>query len=183
MYLIKEIPVHERPRERLALYGVSYLSNAELLAIILRTGSKNKSAIHLAEELLYKKESLHDIAQMPVEELTTIEGIGISKAAQIHAAFELSRRLLAPKTLVSPKLISPEQIYQFVRSKYEMKMQEHFIALFLSTKGKLIKCETLFIGSLNSSLVHPREIFKKAVMYSAAAFIIFHNHLSGDPIA
>ncbi len=179
--MIKEIPFEERPRERFLKYPPSTISNHELIAIILRTGSKEESVIELAKKLLYQYPSLKVLSNTTIKELMKIRGIGKSKAIELLAAFELGRRVIKESFNQARKLHSPEAIYQFLKDELEMKSQEHFIALFLNTKGELVKKETLFIGSLNSSLIHPRELFKHAVLNSAATIIISHNHPSGDP--
>jgi len=181
MFMIKELPIKERPRERFIKYGASAVQTFELIAIILRTGSKDESVIELAKKVTYMNQSLKDLSNTSIKELKSIKGIGDSKAIELLAAFELGKRVLKESFNENSKLHSPESIYQYLKSELEMKTQEHFLALYLNTKGELIKKETLFIGSLNASLVHPREIFKHAVLNSAAAIIICHNHPSGDP--
>ena len=179
--MIKELPLKERPRERFIKYGSSYIQSFELIAIILRTGSKDESVLELAKRVSYKYNSLKDLSNASINDLKSIKGIGDSKAIELLAAFELGRRVSNETFNEQSKLQSPESIFLFLKSELEMKTQEHFLALYLNTKGELIKKETLFIGSLNSSLIHPREIFKHAVINSAAAIIICHNHPSGDP--
>ena len=179
--MIKELPIKERPRERFIKYGASSLQNFELIAIIFRTGLKDESVLELAKRVTYKFDTLKDLSKVTIKELKTIKGIGNSKAIELLAAFELGKRVSKEQFTVNNKLHSPESIYRYLKSELEMKTQEHFLALYLNTKGELIKKEVLFIGSLNSSLIHPREIFKHAVINSAAAIIICHNHPSGDP--
>jgi len=181
MFMIKEIPTEERPRERFLKYPTESISNHELIAIILRTGSREVSVIELSKKLLYKYANLKELSNAPIKDLTKLRGIGLSKAIEIKAAFELGKRVIKEGFTTQERLHSPESIYQFLKEDLEMKNQEHFIALYLNTKGELIKKETLFIGSLNSSLVHPRELFKHAVLNSAASIIVCHNHPSGDP--
>ncbi len=181
MFMIKEIPFEERPRERFLKYPKSTISNHELIAIILRTGSKQESVIELSKKLLYKYDNLKSLSNTSIKELVKIRGIGTSKAIELLAAFELGKRVTKESFNKLVKLYSPESIYQYLKDDLEMKTQEHFIALYLNTKGELVKKETLFIGSLNSSLIHPRELFKYAVLYSAATIIVSHNHPSGDP--
>lgn len=179
--MIKEIPAFDRPRERFMKHPIDMIQTSELLAIILRTGSKQESVLALAKKVLYHYDDLKDLSNTSVKELMKIKGIGPSKAIELLAAIELGKRVVSSSFLASERLESPEEIYQYLKNELEMKTQEHFIALFLNTKGGLIKKETLFIGSLNSSLVHPRELFKHAVLNSAASIIICHNHPSGDP--
>lgn len=181
LFLIKEIPKEERPRERFLEHGAEYLQNHELLAIILRTGSKEESVIDLSKKLLYKCKSLKELSMVGIKELTDIKGIGPSKAMQLLAAFELGKRMHSEDYKKRIKVHSPESIFLFLKDQMELKTQEHLLALFLNTKGELLKKETIFIGSLNTSVVHPREIFKRAVSVSAASMVIAHNHPSGDP--
>lgn len=181
MFMIKELPNKERPRERFLKYGASSIQTFELIAIILRTGSKDESVLELAKRITYQYNSLKELSDTSVKELKKIKGIGDSKAIELLAAFELGKRVNEESFNTLNKLHSPEKTYQYLKNELEMKTQEHFLALYLNTKGELLKKETLFIGSLNSSLIHPREIFKHAVLNSAAAIIICHNHPSGDP--
>jgi len=181
MFTIKEIPENERPRERFLKYPVHSISTHELIAIILRTGSKQESVIDLSKRVLYKYENLKELSNVSIKELITIKGIGLTKAIELKAAIELGKRVQTENFDSKIKLHSPESIYLYLKDELEMKNQEHFIALFLNTKGQLLKKETLFIGSLNSSLIHPRELFKHAVLNSAASIIVCHNHPSGDP--
>jgi DNA repair protein RadC len=179
--MIKEIPEMERPRERFMKYPSDSIQTHELIAIILRTGSKNESVLELSKRVFYKYSNLKELANAEIKDLMTIKGIGKSKAIELKAAFEIGKRAQLETFVEKVKLISPEAIYLYLKDQLEMKMQEHFIALYLNTKAELIKKETLFKGSLNSSLVHPREIFKHAVVNSAASIVICHNHPSGDP--
>lgn len=181
MFMIKEIPKTERPRERFMKHGPNALSNHELLAIILRTGSKEQSVIDLSKQVLYNYDSLKDLSTTTVEELTQIKGIGTSKAIEILTVFELSSRIKEETYHSKVNCQSPEQIYIYMKDALEMKTQEHLVVLYLNTKGNLIKKKTLFKGSLNSSVIHPREIFKYAVLFSAASLVLVHNHPSGDP--
>lgn len=181
MFMIKELPIKERPRERFIKYGANSIQTFELIAIILRTGSRDESVIELAKRVTYKFETLKGLSSSSIKELTTIKGIGNTKAIELLAAIELGKRVNNETFHTKFKLHSPENIYNYLKNGLEMKTQEHFLALYLNTKGELIKKETLFIGSLNSSLIHPREIFKHAVINSAAAIVICHNHPSGDP--
>ena len=181
MFMIKEIPFEERPRERFLKYPSQTISTHELIAIILRTGSKQESVIELAKRILYKYGNLKELSSASIKDLMKIRGIGTSKAVELLAAFELGKRVSKESFTPQVKLISPESIYLFLKDELEMKTQEHFLALYLNTKGELLKKETLFIGSLNSSLIHPRELFKHAVLNSAATIIVSHNHPSGDP--
>lgn len=181
MFMIKEIPTSERPRERFMKYPIDSMQTHELLAIILRTGCKDVSVIELSKKLLYQFDSLKALSNSSIKELMGLKGIGTSKAIEVLSAFELGKRALNESFKEQVILQSPEAIYHYMKTMLELKAQEHLVALYLNTKGALIKKETLFIGSLNSSLIHPREIFKHAVLNSAASIVICHNHPSGDP--
>lgn len=181
MFMIKEIPKLERPRERFLEYDIDYIQTHELIAIILRTGSKDESVLELSKRILYHFDSLRDLSQSTVSDLMKFKGVGTSKAIELLAAIELGKRVYTENFRQDVKLHSPEDIFRFMKVELESKTREHLIALYVNTKGELIKKETLFIGSLNSSLIHPREIFKYAVIHSAAAIVIVHNHPSGDP--
>jgi DNA repair protein RadC len=181
MLLVKELPLEERPRERLIHYGREALSIQELIAIILRTGSRKQSVIALAQNLFHQCESIRALNQLSFKELTSIKGIGPAKAVQLMAALELGKRLIDEPYKKSIQLTRPEMVFDFMKVEVEMDTQEKFYALYLDTKACLIKKQLLFVGSLSSSLVHPRELFKHAVRLSAASIIIVHNHPSGDP--
>lgn len=181
MFMIKEIPKSERPRERFLKYSPEAIQTHELIAIILRTGSKQESVLELSKRVLYQYSNLKELSNAEISDLLKIKGIGNSKAVELMAAFELGRRASNEFFKNNIKLVSPESIFLYLKDQLEMKTQEHFIALYLNTKAELIKKETLFVGSLNTSLVHPREIFKHAVLSSAASIVIVHNHPSGDP--
>jgi len=181
MFMIKEIPIEERPRERFLKYAKESIQTHELIAIILRTGSKDESVIELSKRVLYQYPNLKELSNTTIKTLTNIKGIGNAKAIELLAAFELGRRTSNDYFTEKVKLQSPESVYLLLKDQFEMKTQEHFIALYLNTKAELIKKQVLFVGSLNASLVHPREIFKHAVVNSAASIVIVHNHPSGDP--
>jgi DNA repair protein RadC len=181
MLTIKEMPLSERPRERFLKYSSDVIQTHELIAIILRTGTKDESVLDMSKRLFYKYDNITDLSYASVSDLMKINGIGESKAITLKAAFELGRRAHMMNFQKKVKLVSPEQIYRFMKDQLEFKTQEHLVGLYLNTKGELIKKKTLFIGSLNSSVIHPREIFKYAVIHSAASIIICHNHPSGDP--
>jgi len=179
--VIRDLPANERPRERLAQHGAETLSNGELIAILLRTGSRKESAIALANRLLAKFESLKGIAQATVEELSTIDGLGLAKAAQLKAAFELGKRLALTSDENRPAISCPGDAASLVMERLRYEDKEHFLALFLDSRHRVISYRTISIGNLQANLVHPREVFKEAVSRSAAALIAVHNHPSGDP--
>lgn len=178
---IKDIPTNERPRERLIKYGESVLSNAELLAIILRTGNKNESAIDLSRRILSQNGGLSYLAKASAYELSKINGIGIAKACQIKSCIEIGKRLLTSKEKDNVKISSPDDIAYLVMEDMRYLSKEHFRAIFLNTKNIVISIKDISIGSLNSSIVHPREVFIEAIKMSAASLIVCHNHPSGDP--
>ncbi len=180
-FTIHDLPVSERPRERLQKLGAEALSAQEILAVILGRGVSGESVMVTAQRLLSKFENLKGIAEASVEELSQLRGIGIAKAAQIKAAFELASRLdgysqAGDKTIVK----TPEDVMRLVGKRLGAKKKEHFLALLLDTRNQLIKVAEISVGSLDSSIVHPREVFKEAISASAAAVIFAHNHPSGD---
>lgn len=178
--MIRDFPVDERPRERLINNGADSLSNQELLAILLRTGSKSESVIQLANRLLTQFDGLMWLKDAAMEELTGLKGIGQAKAVQIAAAVELGRRISNLSYDDRYVIRSPEDGANYVMNDMRFLTQEHFVCLYLNTKNQVIHRQTVFIGSLNASIVHPREVFKEAFRRSAASIICFHNHPSGD---
>lgn len=178
---IKEIPKDERPRERLIKYGVSKLSNEELLAILLKTGTKDKSAKDLANDLLIKIGSVKSLEDMNYYLLSKIKGIGEAKACTILTAIELGKRVNEDVTSLNNfQINSAELVYKYFKNLFRNKKQEFFYAVYLDNKKKVIDTKLLFIGTLNYSLVHPREIFKEALICSASTIICIHNHPSGN---
>lgn len=177
--MIKDVPQDDRPRERLMFYGASHLSNRELLAILLGSGTKNESVISLSNRVLLHFDGLTLLNEATLEELTTIKGIGKAKGVIILAALELGRRLNQYKPNERYCIRSPEDGADYVMEEMRQLKQEHFVALFLNTKNQVIHQQTIFIGSLNASIVHPREVFREAVRRSAASIICAHNHPSG----
>jgi len=178
---IKSLPVEERPRERLEKYGAQSLSNAELLAILLRTGAAGHSALDLAGTILVRFRNLSEIAAAGIGELSQIKGMGLSKTVQLLAAFELGRRLHISELSQTSRVSSPGDVAELVMPRLRFLKQEHFLVIHLNTKNKILSEETISKGTLDSSLVHPREVFKTAVKNSSAALILVHNHPSGDP--
>lgn len=178
---VKDLPLDDRPREKLILRGAQNLSDAELLAILLRTGSKNESVIVVAQKLLKEFGNLAVLASKSVEELTHIKGIGKDKAAALVAAFELVRRIeFESKWYSNKKISSPKDIAELYIPLLRDELQEKFFVVCLSSSNRIIKHELLFVGTLNSSLVHPREIFKTALANNSANIILMHNHPSGN---
>ena len=180
--LIKDIPIKERPRERFKLYGKENVSNEELLSIILNTGVKNKSVKELSNSILSKMNDISDLKNMTLNNLKKINGIGEAKAIKILAAVELGKRVYYMNNTHNIKMDSPDKIYEYIKGEVEGLEQEHFYALYLDSKKNLIDKKLLFIGTLNRSIVHPREIFNHAYLLSASSIICVHNHPSGDTI-
>ncbi|WP_035856037.1 MULTISPECIES: DNA repair protein RadC [Jeotgalicoccus] len=179
--MIREMHDSDKPRERLLLYGPDKLTNQELLAILIATGNKNESSLSLAAKILKDLPSIRELRELTYEELTSIKGIGKVKAITILSFIELAIRMHTHSREEEKFIRSPKDVSDILMEKVRFYNQEHFIVLFLTTKNMVIEEKTLFIGSLNSSIVHPREIFREAVKRSAAAFICVHNHPSGDP--
>ena len=181
-FTIHDLPVSERPRERLQKFGAEALSIQEILALILGRGIAGESVTVTAQRLLSRFGSIKGIGGASLEELTTVKGIGLAKASQIKAAFELASRLdRAQETDNKPTVKTPDEVFNLVKSSLKDKKKEHFLALLLDTRSQLIKSAEISIGSLDSSIVHPREVFKEALAASAASVIFVHNHPSGDP--
>ena len=179
-FTIREMPPSERPRERLIQYGPQALSNSELLALILRTGTPSENILSLSNRLLSRFD-LRALARTTVPELKSISGIADAKACQIAAIFELARRFSSLTSDPRPTLTSPHACFSLIAPRLSGLKQEHFLCLYLDTKNRLIREETISIGTLDANVVHPREVFKGAVSYSASSIIFAHNHPSGDP--
>ncbi len=177
---ILDMQKDERPRERLLKNGASALSDSELLAIILRTGSKHENVISLSHRIL-KEYNIKQLSQINLTQLMKVHGIKQGKASQIAACFEIARRLESFNESEKPKISSPEDVYRRIYPKVREQKKELFIELCLDTKNQIIKEETISVGSLNANVVHPREVFKIALAESAAHIIVAHNHPSGDP--
>lgn len=179
---VKDLPLDDRPREKLLMRGSQNLSDAELVAILLRTGKKGKSVIDIAREIISSDGNLANLATRTVDSLQKIDGIGKDKAATLAAAFELSRRILYQSKWFSNKRInSPQEVAEIFIPLLRDETKEKFIVVCLSSANKIIKYETISVGNLNSSVVHPREIFKVAIDCLSASIIIIHNHPSGNP--
>lgn len=179
--MVRDVPAEERPRERLIKHGSEQCSNQELLAILLRTGTKEESVLQLATRVLTAFEGISQLRGASIEELCHVKGIGPTKAVQLLAAIELGRRAVLERRSELTSIRSPKDGADYVMEDLRHLSQEHFMALYLNTKNQVIHKQTLFIGSLNASIVHPREVFKEALRRSAASILCFHNHPSGDP--
>lgn len=179
--MIRDVHQDDRPRERLKRQGADSLSNQELIAILLRTGTKKESVLHLANRVLTHFEQLHELKNATIEEIMDIKGIGEAKAIQLLASIELGRRLQKKRPDDRFTIRSPQDAATFLMPDMSSLLQENFVTLFLNVKNQIIHQQTIFIGSLNASIVHPREIFREAVKRSAASIICAHNHPSGNP--
>lgn len=180
-YMLRDIPQEQRPRERMLHYGAGALSHAELLAILLRTGTRQESAIHVAQRILSEAGSLRSLVDLSIEELVQIKGVGPAKAVQLKAGIELGQRLSQSRLPSSPTIRSPRDAADLLMEQLRYLQKEHFVCLFLNTKNHVIAQETLSMGSLNAAIVHPREVFRAAIKCSSASLICAHNHPSGDP--
>ncbi len=175
---IRDLPRIERPREKLIKYGANRLSNIELLAIILRTGKKGESVLALANRFL-RKISLEKIAEFSYGEFRKISGIGPAKACELLACVELGRRIFEHKKVNISQLLTPQDVFNNLKD-IRVSKKEHFVVFFLDSRNQEIKREVISIGTINASLVHPREVFEPAVKYLAVQVILAHNHPSGD---
>ena len=178
-YNIKDLPKEERPRERLIKFGSENLSNAELLAIIIGTGSTKENVLNLANRLLTKYD-IKKLSQISTTELKKIIGIKDAKACQIIAAFELGRRLSTSKNF-KKQITMPSDIANLFMSRMQDLRKEFLKGVYLDSKCKIIKYETISVGGLNTNIIHPRDVFKTAILEDAVGIILVHNHPSGDP--
>lgn len=178
---IQEISIAERPRERLVERGAKAVSSAELFAILLRSGLPGTSAVELGHQLLGRFGSLEGVARAPLEHLVAVRGIGRDKAVTLKAAFELAARLSEEKRRASPVLDTPDVVAALLRDELSILDTERFVVLLLDTRRRLIRLEEVGRGLLDSVLVHPREVFRPALIASAHAIVVAHNHPTGDP--
>lgn len=179
--LIKDIPISERPRERLIEYGVDSLSNEELLSIILKTGTKNNSVKKLSINILQKYNNITNLKDININDIMKINGIGKVKAIELIASIELGKRVYTNAYKEKIKISNSYDIYTYFKTKLKDKKQEYFYVLYLDNKNKIIENKLLYVGTINKSVVHPREIFKNAYLNSASYIVCIHNHPSGDP--
>jgi DNA repair protein RadC len=180
-YSIQHLPEEDRPRERLMRSGAESLSTAELIAIILGSGSKTKPILQLAHEIVTRFGGLRQLAEATLTELLEIKGIGLAKAIQLKAAFNLGMR--ASKQVIKPKyrIEHPSHAYYLLKDELEHEKRELFVVILQDIKGYVICHEIVSIGSLSQTIVHPREVFYPAIRHKAASLIVAHNHPSGDP--
>ena len=176
---IKDISKENRPRERLEKNGVHALSDAELLAIIFKTGNKEENAIVMSDRLITKY-GLGKLNELSLKELQEIKGIGPAKSMQIKALFEFNKRHNLAKRNGEP-IKSARDVFEYASQRLITNQQEHFMILLLDSKNRIVKDEVISIGTLNASIIHPREVFKSAIRESANSIILVHNHPSGDP--
>lgn len=182
MAKVKDLPLDDRPREKLSLRGAQSLSDAELIAILLRTGTKGKSVISISQEIINREKNLAQLALKNLADLKKIPGIGNDKAVTLIAAFEISRRILhQTKWFSSKKITSPQDVAEMFIPILRDEVKEVFMVVCLNSSNKVIKFEKISIGNLNSSVVHPREIFKVAIENNSASIILIHNHPSENP--
>jgi len=180
-FTVRDLPRQERPRERLQKFGPEALSAQELLALVIGRGIPKKSVMSIAQELLVRFGNVRAISHATIEELSQIKGIGLAKAAQIKACFELGKREELEPELKNFDIKDPEAVVKAIRASIRDKAKEHFKLILLNPRNKIIGISTISIGILNASLVHPREVFKDAITHSAASVVLAHNHPSGDP--
>jgi DNA repair protein RadC len=178
---IKELPSSERPRERLLHYGASALSSAELLAIILRTGLQDENVVRMAQRLLATFGNLSGLARVNAAELQREKGLGPAKVAQLQAALELGRRMLLQSPEERPQVRSPADAANLVMSEMGLLEQEQLRVMLLDTKNRVLDTPTIYVGSLNTSLIRVGELFRAAIRANCASLIVLHNHPSGDP--
>lgn len=178
---LKDQPASERPRERLASLGADALSHAELIAILLRTGLKGANAVEIGRQLLQKFGTLQSLAQASVPDLQKVRGIGPDKAVTLVAAFALARKMATELQTESPVLDNPENVVALLRAHNLVKNVETLQVLLLNTRHRLIRVDEITDGTIDTLLVHPREVFRGAIAANAAAVVLAHNHPSGDP--
>lgn len=182
IYKVKDLPLDDRPREKLFLRGAQSLSDAELVAIILRTGTKGSSVIDISRNLISKYTNLASLASKSTDALMQEKGIGKDKAVTLAACFEISRRVASQqKSLWNKKITSPSDVADYFIPILKDELKEKFIVVCLNSANKINKYEVISIGNLNSSVVHPREVFKVAIDNNSANIIVLHNHPSGNP--
>ena len=179
--MIRDLPTAERPRERLRNYGPSYLSNAELLAIILRTGTSSESVLSLSARLLSQFGGLAGLARANYDELRRIHGFGEAKTAQVKAAFELGRRLLSLQENERVTIHSPQDVVNLLQGEMAFLEQEHLRVVLLNTRNQVLAIPEVYRGNVNSAVIRGAEVFREAVRSNATAIIVVHNHPSGDP--
>lgn len=183
-YTLHDLPRSERPRERLMQYGADVLSLQELLALVLGRGISGESVMVTAQKLLAHFGTLENLCNASLQDLQSMKGIGPAKACQLHAVFEIAQRLQntdASTPLAKKKCTNPQEVFTLLRPLIGKQKKEHFVLLSLDTRNNLLGIDTISVGTINASLVHPRELFSMAIKRHAVSVIIAHNHPSGDP--
>lgn len=180
-YSIQHLPQEERPRERLMRFGPESLSMTELIAILLGSGTKTNPVLHLAEEIVAKFGSLQRLSEATIAELRQVKGVGLAKAIQLKAAFNIGMRVSRQMIFPKYRIEHAAQAYLLIKDMLERETRETFVAILQDTKGYVITSEIISIGNLSNTLVHPREVFYAAIRHKAASLIVAHNHPSGDP--
>lgn len=178
---MQHVPRQERPRERLLSFGPQSLTTAELIAIILGSGTKEHSVLEVSNHIVSVFGDIQGLANATVEELCQIKGVGPAKAIQLRAAFNLGLRVSQISPAEKIPVRTAADAYKVVKGVLEREMREVVLAILLDVKGYMIKCQTISLGTLYSSLIHPREVFHPAIKHSAASLVLAHNHPSGDP--
>lgn len=178
--LVEEIPVEERPREKAKKYGVQILSNVELLAIILRHGYQGKSSLSIASEIIKKANGIAQLSSLSLKDLKSIKGVKDVKGIEILACFELAKRIHYEKGLRKDVVTDPGSLIEWLKSELGDQSQENFLVVYLNVKNHIQGYRILFKGTADRSLVHPREVFKEALLFSSSKMMIVHNHPSGD---
>ena len=178
---MKDLAPHDRPREKLERLGAAGLGDNELLAVVLGSGSRDANALALANRLVDHAGGLHGLTRASVHDLCQVPGVGSARAAQVLAAVELGRRTLLRGTAERPRLMFPRQVAAYLLPQYGAGSVEQFGILMLDTKQRVIRIKIVAVGSIDETVVHPREVFREAAAASAAAIVLFHNHPSGDP--
>jgi DNA repair protein RadC len=178
---MRDVAPHDRPREKLERLGASALGDNELVALVLGSGTRGRGALELANRLLQAVDGVHGLPRAALDDLRRVAGIGRARAAQLLAAVELGRRTLVSERADRPQLTTPRQLAALLLPRYGSRAVEQFGLVLLDTKHRLIRIRIVSVGSLDATVVHPREVFREAASASAAAIVLFHNHPSGDP--
>ncbi len=181
MALMREMPWHEKPREKALQYGIRTLSSRELLAILIRTGQKGRSVLEVADDLLNKSGGIGGIARMSIPELTEIHGISETKALEIQACFEISRRCALEDALQSDVISRPEAVVRWLQKELGSSLQEQFLVIYLDQHHRILFYRVLFVGTINAGNVYPREIFREALLRNCTDLLLVHNHPGEDP--
>ena len=179
---MKAVAPHDRPREKLERLGAIGLGDNELLALVIGNGSRGVDALELANRLIERAGGLHGLTRIGIGELRLVTGVGLARSAQILAAVELGRRTLVRAAAERPRLTTPRQLATYLLPQYGAGAVEQFGIVMLDTRHRVIRIKIVSVGSLDSTVVHPREVFREAASASAAAIVLFHNHPSGDPM-